>query len=115
MKAVILARVSTEEQKEAGNSLPAQQARMHRYIEFRHELNLRLIKEFVFDESAYKEHRKEFGKVLEFLEKEYQKDKEPIAFLCDKVDRLTRDFLIGLPALERLRREGKIYLHFPSG
>jgi hypothetical protein len=28
MKSIILARVSTEEQKEAGNSLPAQQARL---------------------------------------------------------------------------------------
>ena len=31
MKAVILARVSTEEQKDAGNSLPAQITRMERY------------------------------------------------------------------------------------
>jgi DNA invertase Pin-like site-specific DNA recombinase len=32
MKAVILARVSTEEQKEAGNSLPAQQERLLSYV-----------------------------------------------------------------------------------
>lgn len=114
MKAVILARVSDEEQKEAGNSLPAQSERMHHYIKNRKELNLELIKEFVFDESAYKAHRKEFNKVLEFIENQFAKFKEPIAFLCDKVDRLTRDFLVGLPALERLRREGKIHLHFPS-
>ena len=32
MKAIILARVSTEEQKEVGNSLPAQQERLRLYI-----------------------------------------------------------------------------------
>lgn len=31
MKAIILARVSTEEQKEAGNSLPAQIERLKQY------------------------------------------------------------------------------------
>ena len=31
MKAIILARVSTEEQKEAGNSLPAQIERLKKY------------------------------------------------------------------------------------
>lgn len=108
MKAVILARVSTEEQKEAGNSIPAQQNRLRAYIEKNTELHL--IKEFVFDESAYKEHRKEFGKVLDYINNQ----KEIIALCCDKVDRLSRDFLIGLPALESLRRKGKIELHFPS-
>src|SRR3989344_1892597 len=114
MKAVILARVSTDEQKEAGNSLPAQQARMVYYIQQRKELDLQLVKEFIFDESAYKEHRKEFGKVLEFLEELFIKHKKAVALICDKVDRLSRDFLVGLPALEKLRRDGKIQLHFPS-
>ncbi len=31
MKVIIIARVSTEEQKEANNSLPAQMARMKKY------------------------------------------------------------------------------------
>jgi DNA invertase Pin-like site-specific DNA recombinase len=31
MKIILLARVSTEEQKEAGNSLPAQMARLKKY------------------------------------------------------------------------------------
>ncbi len=108
MKALILARVSTEEQKEAGNSLPAQQARLVSYV--KRNSNLELAKEFIFDESAYKEHRKEFNKVIEYIEKQ----KETIALCCDKVDRLSRDFLVGLPALETFRREGTIILHFPS-
>lgn len=107
MKAVILARVSTEEQKEAGNSLPAQQARLRNYIE---RNNLKLIKEFIFDESASKENRKEFSKVVDFLKEQ----KETIALCCDKIDRLSRDFLIGVIELERLRREGRIELHFAS-
>ena len=100
IKAIILARVSTEEQKEAGNSLPAQQARLVNYIE-RNSDKLKLDKEFIFDESAYKEHRKEFQKIVDYI----QSQKEVVALCCDKVDRLSRDFLIGLPALERLRRE----------
>jgi len=108
MKAIILARVSTEEQKEAGNSLPAQQERLRRYIDKTQEL--KLSKEFIFDESAYKEHRKEFKRIIEYITNQ----KEVVALCCDKVDRLTRDFLVGLSELERLRRDGKIVLHFPS-
>ena len=108
MKAVILARVSTEEQKEAGNSLPAQVDRLNTYVKRKPEL--KLDKEYIFDESAYKDHRKEFDKVIEYIVAQ----KETIALCCDKVDRLSRDFLIGLPTLEKLRREGKIELHFPS-
>src|SRR3972149_10009787 len=109
MKAIILARVSTEEQKEAGNSLPAQQARLRDYIS--RKPTLQLDKEFIFDESAYQDkERRKFQNVIEYLEKQ----KETIAICCDKVDRLSRDFLLGLPALEKLRRAGKIELHFPS-
>ncbi len=108
MKAIILARVSTEEQKEAGNSLPAQQERLRQYI--KRNTNLELIREFVFDESAYKEHRKEFDKIIAYI----LEQKEVVALCGDKVDRLTRDFLVGLPALEKLRRDGLIELHFPS-
>jgi site-specific DNA recombinase len=107
MKAVILARVSTEEQREAGNSLPAQQARLRNYIE---RNNLELIREFIFDESASKEVRKEFERVLCFLKEQ----KEVVALCCDKIDRLSRDFLVGIVELERLRREGRIELHFAS-
>lgn len=108
MKAVLLARVSTEEQKEAGNSLPAQVFRLKNYIEKNPKLTLE--KEFTFDESAYKESREKFDDVVEFIEKQ----KEIIALCCDKVDRLARDFLVGLPKIEKLRREGKIELHFPG-
>ncbi|HEX6977111.1 MAG TPA: recombinase family protein [Patescibacteria group bacterium] len=109
MKAIILARVSTEEQKEAGNSLPAQQARLRAYID--RKSDFQLVKEFIFDESAYQDkERKKFQQVVDYISNQ----KETIAVCCDKVDRLSRDFLLGLPALEKLRRIGKIELHFPS-
>lgn len=57
MKAIIIARVSTEEQKEAGNSLPAQIARLKSCSERK---SFKIIKKFSFDESAYKNDRAEF-------------------------------------------------------
>ena len=65
MKAIILARVSTEEQKEAGNSLPAQVDLLHLYVKRKPEL--KFDREYIFDESAYKDTRKEFDKVVEYL------------------------------------------------
>jgi DNA invertase Pin-like site-specific DNA recombinase len=104
--------VSTEEQKEAGNSLPAQEVRLIKYVEG-HEgrskttgSKLVLDKKFIFDESAYKQHRKEFQKIIDYIKQQ----KEVVALCADKVDRLTRDFLIGLPEIEILRREGKIII-----
>ncbi len=51
MKAILIARVSTEEQKEAGNSLPAQVARLEKYCQVK---DFPIIKSFSFDESGYK-------------------------------------------------------------
>jgi DNA invertase Pin-like site-specific DNA recombinase len=63
MKAILIARVSTEEQKEMGNSLPAQVMRLERYCQNR---NLDILKSFSFDESAYKNQR-EFDRILDFV------------------------------------------------
>ena len=57
MKAIVIARVSTEEQRDAGNSLPAQVARLENYCERK---GFEVIKKFSFDESAYKNNREEF-------------------------------------------------------
>ena len=108
MKAILLARVSTEEQKEAGNSLPAQVFKLKEYIE--KDQNLELDKEFTFDESAYKAKRQKFDVVTDYIKSQ----KEKVALCCDKVDRLARDFMIGLPRVEQLRRDGKVELHFPG-
>ena len=107
MDAIILARVSTEEQKEAGNSLPAQLLRMQRYS---NEKLFVIVKEFNFDESAWKTERAEFRKVIEML----KSSKKPMALICDKIDRLIRNFTSDLVEIEELRKDGKLELHFPS-
>jgi len=107
MKAIILARVSTEEQKEAGNSLPAQLLRLQKYC---NEKKFTVSKEFNFDESAWKTERDEFRKIIKIL----QDSKEITALCCDKIDRLIRNFTSDLAILEELRKNGKIELHFPS-
>jgi len=107
MKTIILARVSTEEQKEAGNSLPAQLLRLQKYAQ---DKNLKVIKEFSFDESAWKQEREEFQKIIEAL----KSSKEPMALCCDKIDRLIRNFTKDLAVLEELRKDGKLELHFSS-
>lgn len=84
MKAIILARVSTEEQKEAGNSLPAQIARMEAYCQ---RNGFKIAETFSFDESAYKTKRDEFDKIINYV----NKSEEKIAICFDKVDRLSRN------------------------
>src|SRR3989344_1275600 len=108
MKAIILARVSTEEQKEAGNSLPAQIKRLENYCDRK---ELKIDKKFTFDESAYKDKRDEFDKALEYLKDK----KEKIAVCFDKVDRLSRNvFDKRVPKLYEMAQKGKIELHFAS-
>jgi site-specific DNA recombinase len=84
MKAIIIARVSTEEQKEAGLSLPAQITRLENYCKNK---GFSIIKSFSFDESAYKDNRSEFDSIFNFI----LEQKEKIAICCDKVDRLSRN------------------------
>ena len=84
MKAIIIARVSTEEQKEAGNSLPAQTVRMEKHCQVK---GFEIIKRFSFDESAYKTKRNDFDSILDFVIE--QKEKVVVCF--DKVDRLSRN------------------------
>src|SRR5207244_2965482 len=103
----ILSRVSTLEQKEAGNSLPAQTFRANKYIREHH---LEKWKEFEFDETAYKIARKDFSEVVKLL----KLSKEPVALVCDKIDRLIRNFTTDLVDLEELRKKGLLELHFPS-
>lgn len=108
MKAILLARVSTEEQKDAGNSLPAQVDRMERYCERK---NLEVVETFSFDESAYKTKRDEFDRILEYL----NKDKNKIAVCFDKVDRLSRNvFDQRVSTLYEKAVADEIELHFVS-
>ncbi len=108
MKAILIARVSTEEQKEAGNSLPAQIARLERYCQSK---GFQVIKVCSFDESAYSNDRSDFDRIIDFILNQQEK----VAICCDKVDRLSRnvfDKRISILYEKALRDE--IELHFAS-
>lgn len=108
MKAILLARVSTEEQKDAGNSLPAQLEKMRMYCKRR---SFEVIKEHSFDESAYKQKRDEFDKLLE----EVNNQEEKVAVCFDKVDRLSRNvFDKRVAVLYEKALTGMIEIHFVS-
>lgn len=104
----MIARVSTEEQREANNSLPAQIERMKQYTAHR---QLAVVKEFSFDESAYKIKRDEFDRILSFL----KDNKEKIAVCFDKVDRLSRNvFDKRVAVIYEMAIADRIELHFVS-
>ncbi len=108
MKAILVARVSTEEQREANNSLPAQMTRMEEYCK---RNNFGILERFSFDESAYKEKRDEFDRILAYIDAQEEK----IAVCFDKVDRLSRDiFDKRVPILYNKAVDDTIELHFVS-
>src|SRR3989338_11392096 len=110
MKAINVSRVSTEEQKEAGNSLPAQFERIDSYCK---KKGFEVVETLSFDESAYKEKRDEFDKLLTFVEEIINKEKVAVCF--DKVDRLSRSvFDKRVARLYELAVADKIELHFVS-
>jgi DNA invertase Pin-like site-specific DNA recombinase len=84
MKAILIARVSTEEQREAGNSLPAQIVRLAKYCQNK---GFDIIQTCSFDESAYTNDRSEFDRIIDIV----LEQKEKVAICCDKVDRLSRN------------------------
>lgn len=98
-KGIIIARGSTESQ-----DIQPQILSCRRYAEGSEIEVLEVIG--IEGESAFKENRPEFNKVLQKVE-EYN---EPIALILDTVDRLTRNFR-SYEKIERLRKKGKIELH----
>lgn len=108
MKAIIIARVSTGEQKDAGNSLPAQIARLESYCERK---GFEIIKKFSFDEGAYKNNREEFDRILDYIIKQ----KEKMAVCFDKVDRLSRNvFDMRVATIYEKALKDEVELHFPQ-
>jgi site-specific DNA recombinase len=111
MKAIIVARVSTEEQREAGNSLPAQLKRMQDYCD---RNGYTRAETFSFDESAYKTKRDEFDAIIKRIE-EFITKKEKVAVCFDKVDRLSRNIFDKRVAwLYEKAVNDEIELHFVS-
>jgi len=104
VKLILIARVSDIEQRKA---LPAQKLRLERYAEQK-----QLPSEYhEFDESAHKDVRQKFSKLVEHIQKQ--------TGLCyvvfDKIDRFTRDSSQEeVKALQQLVKQGKIELHFPN-
>ena len=108
MNAILIARVSTEEQRDAGNSLPAQLARLEKYCAAK---NFTIMKTCSFDESAYKNQRLEFDEIIDFIISQ----KEKVIVCCDKVDRISRNiFDKRISVLYEKALNDKIELHFIS-
>ena len=103
MKAVILTRVSTREQKE-GHSLPAQNTRL---LDYAKRKQLEVIKTFQIIESSTRGKRKEFMQMIDFCKEQT----ETIAIIADAVDRIQRSFKESV-MLDDLIRQEKIELHF---
>jgi site-specific DNA recombinase len=108
MKAILIARVSTEEQKDAGNSLPAQIHRVEKYCQNK---GFTIIKHCSFDESAYSTQRNEFDRIIDFILAQQEK----VAVVCDKVDRISRNvFDKRISLLYEKALADTIELHFVS-
>jgi site-specific DNA recombinase len=104
MKAILVARVSTDDQAEA---LPAQIYRLQDYA-LKNDFDYELVE---IKESAYKGDRLEFNKVIERL----NTFQEIVALVFDKVDRYSRDpSAPEVRLLNTMCKAGKIELHFPS-
>ncbi len=108
MKAILIARVSTEEQREAGNSLPAQVTRLERYCQSK---GFEIQQICSFDESAYTNDRSEFDRIIDIILAQTEKT----AVCCDKVDRLSRNvFDKRISILYEKALSDGIELHFVS-
>ncbi len=111
MKTINVARVSTEEQKDANISLPAQEERIKTYCS---KKDFDVIKTYSFEESAYKAKRDEFDVIMEHIQEASKKEKIAVCF--DKVDRFSRgsvfDKRVGI--LYEMALADKIELHFVS-
>ena len=103
MKAIILARVSTEMQED-GFSLDAQLDRLRKYCS---RNNMTIVKEYDITESSTKGKRPRFYEMINFIKKQNEK----IAIVVDAVDRLQRGFK-ETPMLDDLINKKKIELHF---
>ena len=83
--AVLYARVSSREQREEGYSIEAQEKLLRKFAV---NSGFEIVREFIDVESAKSTGRKEFGKMLEFLER----SKTCRTILVEKTDRLSRNF-----------------------
>lgn len=103
MKAILLARVSTEEQDTEGQLIKLKEyADRNGFVYSKEDI-------FDFHESAYKTKREHFEEVIAYIKQQEGK----VVVIVDKIDRLLRNFMHLLP-IQQLVLEDKIVLHFSS-
>jgi site-specific DNA recombinase len=104
MHLILIARVSDKNQRQA---LPGQKLKLKQYAATRDPK----AEYYEFDESAHKDVRKKFAKLVEHIKEQ----KELVAVVHIKIDRYTRDSSQAeVKALNDLVKAGKIELHFPD-
>jgi DNA invertase Pin-like site-specific DNA recombinase len=104
-KAVIYARVSSKEQEETGYSLPSQERLLKDYGERK---DFKIVKMFIIAESASgAKERKVFAEMMEYM----KRNKIPI-LLCEKVDRITRNFKEAVAVNDWLEEDTTRSVHF---
>ncbi len=105
-KSIFWARVSTKEQAEEGYSLSSQIKLMRDYAERK---GMVVAKEFIVPESASgKQERKHFQEMLEYLKKHPE-----IKFvICEKVDRISRNFKDAVKLDDWLNEDEERQIHF---
>ncbi len=104
MKLILIARVSDVNQRQA---LPAQKLKLKQYAATRDPK----AEYYEFDESAHKDSRKKFAKLVEHIKVQ----KELVGVCHLKIDRYTRDSSQSeVKALNELVKAGRIELHFPD-
>lgn len=106
MRAVLLARVSTREQAEEGYSLAAQEKLIVEYA-LRREINIQ--KRFTVPESASgSQERKLFNRMVDYI----YENKQINTILCEKVDRITRNFKDAVKLYEWINEDETRQIHF---
>lgn len=103
-QAILFARVSSKKQKDKGVSLDVQMETITKYCQ---DKGLKIIKDFSIDESSTKGERKQYHEMLDFAKSCPGK----VAIVVNYVDRLQRNY-DDTYELNKLRKEGKIEVHF---
>lgn len=104
MKTVLLCRVSSKEQEDSGYSLPAQEKLLKNYSS---KQGLKVAKIFSISESASgKKQREIFDQMMKFTQKHNIK-----IIVCEKADRLTRNFKDMVMIDEWLEKDGERQVH----
>src|SRR3989338_1451297 len=105
MKSVILARVSSKEQDETGYSLPSQEKLLREYGQSK---NLLPAKNFSISESASgQKQRATFNEMVAYVKKHDIKN-----IICEKVDRLTRNFRDAVAINDWIGGDAERQVHF---